>query len=111
MILVNTSRLLGDLLREAFGDSEIEQIRSPTTAEALRSVVRLPRANLVVVSVSRHELPQVEKLVEEMLKLKVVAVVEDGERGVMYELTPQPTFIGPVSGQLLRETAGEEPEP
>jgi hypothetical protein len=106
VIVVNTSRLLVDILREAFGDAEIEQVRGSTTAEALRSVVQLPRANLVVVSVPRGELSQVHELVEELLRLKVVVVVEEGDRGVMYELTPQPTFIGPVSGELLFKTAG-----
>jgi hypothetical protein len=97
-------RLLGDIVADVFGDGDVERLNSDKPAAVLVSAAHARGRRVVIVSAKRGELAELREAVEDLMRLKVVVVIDEGVNGVIYELLPTPVEIGPLSRELLKES-------
>ena len=109
VLLVNVSRFFGDIIQELLGeDFRVQTLGRRASIHDFRKAVSPAPADLVVFGVKDDELPRVRELVDAYSRMKVLAVVEEGERGVVYEFTPRTSFAGALTRERLLEAVGTE---
>jgi hypothetical protein len=100
--LVNLSGLLGDLLSEMLRPPfEVCRLAEVPLPGGLRSAACRSGADTVVIGTAESGVATVGRLVDDYASLRVVAVVGDGERSVVYRLIPHAELAGPLSRATL----------
>jgi len=101
VLLVNMPGLVSDIVREILPDSDFERLDGDSVGELLRGVMQPSPAELILVNCPRHDLAELKGAVKDLPRTIVVAVVDDGDRGIVYELTNRTTFVGPLSREVI----------
>jgi hypothetical protein len=94
-------RLVSDIVREILPGSDFEQLDGDSVAELLHGVVQPSPVELILVNCARRDLAELKKAIQELPRTIVVAIVDDGERGIVYELSNRTTFVGPLSREVV----------
>jgi hypothetical protein len=102
-LLINVPRLLEDIVADLYRDGGVERLNSNRPAAVLLSSARARGRRLVVVRAERGELAELREAVEDLMRLRVVVVIDEGATGLVYKLLPTPVEIGPVNREHLEQ--------
>lgn len=99
ILLVDVSRLTGELVERAVAHADdMGVVGHASSLDALREAARKTHADVVIVGLRNHELPQpAVDLLLERPRIKVLAIQELDGRARLYELRPDRVEIGEVS--------------
>jgi DNA-binding NarL/FixJ family response regulator len=110
VLLVDTSRMFGDLIREFLRDHpEVNVVGEVHHPADLRSVICTTNANCLIVASSGDRLPaDCQDLMDDYSSLKLVALVEEGRDGFIWHLEPRRVHAGAMSQEELLSVIGAE---
>jgi hypothetical protein len=102
-------QLIEDIVADVYGGGGVERLRSDRPAAALLASAHTRGRRLVMVRAERGELADLREAVEDLMRLRVVVVIEDGATGIVYRLLPTPVEIGSVTREHIEQAieAGE----
>lgn len=111
VLVVNVRRLPDELIRELIG--ERSEVRSVTadSIEELRLAICDTNANVVIVGVGSGEAGEIAEFVRGHAGLRVLAVFDDGARGIEYGFEHRERFAGALGKDRLMRLLDGGPDP
>lgn len=110
VLLVDTSRIFADLIREFFRDAPgvtlVGEVHQPAD---LKSAMCETSANCLIVATRDDRLPaDCQDLIDDYSNVKLVVLVEEGNDGIVWHLEPRHVRAGAMTRQGLLQAIGAE---
>jgi hypothetical protein len=110
VLVVNVPQFPDDLLRELIGDQPVVRSISAESVEELRQAVCDTNPTVVIIGVGAEGRAIAREFVREHARLRVLAVVDEGARGIVYDFESSEGLAGPLGHEgvqrLLRAAPG-----